>query len=83
METTDSKQSKQKDTGTKNNEVYTNYSFQIKDALISPMRKQLHYKPHVLIKNYLHFSRHSPLSPFLGMKQKRKYVKSTENHSNT
>jgi hypothetical protein len=64
METTDSKQSKQKDTGTKNNEVNTNYSFQIKDAHISPMRKQLYYKPHDLIKNYLHFSRHSPSLPF-------------------
>jgi len=64
METTDSKQSKQKDTGTKNNEVNTNCSFQMKDAHISPMRKQLYYKPCDLIKNYLHFSRHSPSLPF-------------------
>jgi len=64
METTDSKQSKQKDTGTKNNEVNTNYFFQIKDAHISPMRKQLYYKPRGLIKNYLHFSCHSPSLPF-------------------
>lgn len=74
METTDSKQSKQKDTGTKNNEVNTNYSFQIKDAHISPMRKQLYYKPRDLIKNYLHFSRHNP-SSFFGNETKEKIRK--------